>query len=518
MQIIPIRIFSFKNSIINALLLGLISSGCNIPTQSDISSLTGTSTDPVLSNNVGAAGTQLLITGGNNQTIGTNSPSPRDLEIFAVDSTGVAMPGVDVTFEITSGYGKFSNNANVIVATTGSNGRVSLGFSTLAQLGAGTIVATSTAGSAVFNFSVGMSINNNSSGSVLLAANGNNQIVAPETAATKNLEVIALDNQGSPLSGVSVNFTVLTTGAGTLTGGGTTATATTASNGRASVGFTASTQTGSLSIIASSSAGSAIFTLQVNSAANNNSSGSMLLVTNGNNQTVTKNGSAAKSLEVMAVNSLGLPISGVSVKFEVVTSGAGTLTGGSTTYTANTNSSGKVSASFTASSQIGSATVLATSTSGSAIFNLEVSTGTNETNSGSSLLIVNGNGQNVIQGQAASKNLEVLALNSAGLPISGVVVTYEVVTSGSGTLTGGVTTATATTASNGRASIGFTASSNIGTASVLARSSAGNAVFSINVISSSNSTNTNSMLLVTSGNNQSVLPGQAAGKSLEVMA
>jgi len=501
--------------------VSLILTGCEIPNQNSLSSITGstsTSGDPINSNNVGATGTQLLITGGNNQTLGTNTPALRDLEIFAVDSKGVAMSGVDVTFEITQNFGKFTNNSNIIVATTGTNGRATIGFSSLTQIGAATVVATSTAGSAVFNFSVGASVSSGATGSILLAANGNNQIVAPSAAATRNLEVIALDNEGSPMNGVNVNFTILTSGAGSLTGGGTTATATTGTNGRANIGFTASAQTGAVSIVAASAVGSTVFTLQVNASANNNSTGSMLLVSNGNNQTVIQGNDAGKSLEVMAVNSLGLPISGVSVKFEVVTSGAGTLTGGATTYTATTNGSGKASVDFTASSQIGAATILATSASGSAVFNLSVTTGSNENTSGSSLLIVNGNGQNVIQSQAASKNLEVMALNSAGVPISGIVVTYEVITAGSGTLTGGLTTATATTAANGRASIGFTASSTLGTASVVARSSAGNAVFAINVVSSSNNTNSNSMLLVTSGNNQSVLPGQAAGKSLEVLA
>ena len=500
------------------LLFSLFAAGCEMPSQSDLSSMTSTaSTEPVQANNVGATGTQLLITGGNNQTIGVNSPAPRSLEIFAVDSRGIPMPGVVVDFEISSDFGTFSNSTNVISATTNSNGRVSVAFASGSQMGSGTIVATSSAGSAVFNFSVGLSASNITSGSLLLTAGGNNQIVAPNGTTTKAIEVVALSSLGSPMSGVIINFDILTPGAGTLTGGQTAASVTTGSNGRASINFTASSQTGPVSIIAASNAGSALFNLTVIASGATNSAGSMLLASNGNNQTVIQSQVASKNLEVTALNSLGAPISGVSVTFDVVTTGAGTF-GGMSTSTVTTGSNGKASVTFTAGTQLGSASILATSSAGSSVFSLQIASSSNTTSSGSMLVITNGNEQNIIQGQAASRNLEVMALNSAGVPLSGVLVTYELMTAGAGTMNSGLTSTSATTSANGRTSVSFMASSQLGSASVIARSSAGSAVFTLHINEATNTSTAGSMLLVTNGNNQTVTQGQVAGKALEILA
>jgi hypothetical protein len=519
-------------------LLGAASvlTGCESP---DIASVTGVSSTAEYAATSGNSDTTsnaaigaLLLINGNNQSVTQGLPAAKSLTVLAVDSSGLPKSGVVVAFEVVDDTaGSLTGGATYVERTTGSNGRASVGFTAGSSLGATSVVATSSTGSAVFNLMIGSSVNATTAGSILLATGGNNQGIPKGIQAPKKLEVLALNNYGSAMAGVNVSFNVASTGMGTFHeySNATTATVTTDSEGRASIWFTAANIEGPASVVASSNAGSAVFSLNVYTPGSTNSTGSTLMVTNGNNETVEPSTTAPKNLEVMALNSLGIPMQGVEINFELLTAGAGTFNGGSDSFTGSgtttqvtTGSNGRAWVSFAASSSSGTASIIARSTAGNAVFTLQIGTNGNTIASGSMLLAANGNNQTAVKNTAADKNLEVLAINHLGIPIPGVSVTFDIITSGAGTLTGGTsgttTSRTGTTDSNGRLAVSFTAGNNAGGASIVARSASGSTVFNLNIIDSSSSNTLGSALLITGGNNQVLEQNTLAPLDLEVLA
>ena len=496
----------------------------------DLESVTGVSSTAEYANNSGNSNTTsnaaigaLLMINGNNQTVTQGQPATKSLTVLAVDSSGLPKSGVIVGFEaIDPTAGLLTGGESYVEVTTGANGRASVGFSAGNTLGATTVIATSSTGSAVFSLMIGSSVNATTAGSILLATAGNNQGIPKGTIAPKALEVLALNSTGAAMPGVSVTFDVVTTGMGTLTGGQSTATVTTNANGRASIIFTGANTEGPASVVASSNAGSVVFSLNLYTPGGTNSSGSVLMLTGGNNQTVEPSSNAPKTLEVMALNSLGIPMQGVDVNFEILTTGAGLFGNNATTETATTGSNGRASVTFASSSSSGSVSIIARSVAGNAVFTLQVGTTGNTVSSGSTLLAASGNNQTVVKNAVADKSLEVLAINHLGVPIPGVSVTFEVITSGAGTLTGGTsgssTNRVGTTDANGRLSMNFTAGNTSGGASVVARSSAGSTVFNLNITDSASTNTLGSALLITGGNNQVLEQSTTAPMDLEVLA
>ncbi len=465
----------------------------------------------------------LLMINGNNQTVTQGQTATKNLTVLAVDSSGLPKSGVAVTFEVVDNSAASLNGVlDSVEVITGANGRASVSFTAKNIIGATSVVATSSTGSAVFSLMIGSSVNATSAGSILLATGGNNQGFPKGTIAPKALEVLALNNNGSPMEGVTVQFNVASTGMGTLGAGQTSVTATTNAQGRASVIFTGANIEGPASVVASSNAGSAVFSLNLYTPGGTNSSGAVLMLTNGNNQTVEPNSIAPKTLEVMAINSLGIPMQGVDVNFEVLTTGAGLLGNNSTTETVTTGANGRASVSFTASGTNGSASIIARSVAGNAVFSIQVGTTGNTVSSGSMLLAANGNNQTVVKNTAADKSLEVLAINHLGIPIPGVNVTFDIITSSAGSIAGGTsgssTSRSGTTDANGRLAITYTAGATAGGVSIVARSSSGSTVFNLQIIDSSSSNTLGSSLLITSGNNQVLEQNTAAPKDLEVLA
>jgi hypothetical protein len=358
--------------------------------------------------------------------------------------------------------------------------------------------------------------------SSLSISQGNNQTIAQNTQASQNLEVIALDTNGNAASGVSVKFQIVTSDGGFLNDSGISKTITTGEDGKASVSYTSGSLTGQVSIVATASLSSVTFTQTVfdSENASNGSSGSTLLIVKGNNQTVAINADASEELEVLALNSSGAPMPDVLVTFEVYTPSAGKLTGNVVTKTVNTSAAGKANVVFSALSRLGQATIIATSSAGSAAFSVNVIDPDSTANgsSGSTLLIVKGNNQTVAKNSAATDYLEVMALNSAGAPMEGVAVTFEVFTAGSGTLTGGVTTKVVNTLANGKATVAFNALANLGSATIIATSSAGSGAFNISVVDTTSGSTSfvGATLLMVKGNNN--LVEQNSNTTLEVLA
>ncbi len=503
--------------LLSFLLLILSIAGCNVD-------------QAALTKAAGVAGLldlgSLTIASGNNQSTLQNTLATQSLEVLALDIEGNAKSGVSIKFQIvTANGGSLDDQGTSKTVSSGVDGKASVTYRSASSLGEVIILATSSGGNVSFTQIVTDSSSSSSgaSGSTLLIVKGNNQTVEENSVASEDLEVLALNSLGAPLENTDITFAIYTTIGGTLSSSAVTSkVVTTSSTGKASVSFNALARMGATTVIATSSAGSAAFSVNVVAAGSTglSSSGSTLLIVKGNNQTLEQNTTASDDFEVIALNSSGSPMSGVSVAFQVYTASAGTLTGAVTSKNVTTGSDGKASVAFSASSRLGAATVVATSSAGSAAFTANVvATGSATTTPlGSTLLMLKGN--NLVIEQNTTTSLEVLALNSAGVPMADTDITFEVLTTGSisnpqptaGTATG--TGLAAKTGSNGRASVTFTAPSSLGTATIIARSGAGSVAFNLSV----GITGIGSILSISNGNGQVIVPNTLASQDLEVIA
>jgi hypothetical protein len=493
----------------------------------------------------------LIITGGNNQSVITNTNAAQSLEVIALDGAGQPISGVNVKFEVmTSSGGLLTGGVSTKNVSTESSGKAAVSFAALSFTGEVVVLVTSNAGNSSFKVNVlpqGSSTSNTNASSSLLIIGGNGQSVTAGQSASTPLQVIALNSDGAPVPNTSVRFEILTANSGILNLNEAMANATTNSVGKASVNYQAGTFTGDVIIMATSSLGSATFSIPVISASASGSASSLnssLIVVGGNNQNVTIESAASSSLQVIALDSSGAPLAGVPVSFEIMSAAAGyfSATGNATIYTKNTASNGKASIDYVAGSNPGDVIVLATSSAGNTSFTLHLveaassssgsttggSSGTSPS-SGSSLLVVGGSGQIVAPSQAGLP-LEVIALDSSGSPLAGVDVTFQVMTALGGNLGAGATSKTVTTASNGKIAVPYTAGTYEGNVSILATSSAGYVSFSTTVQAASSgsstggsssggtSTSSPSTLLIVGGNNQIVDQNTTAANPLEVIA
>ncbi len=266
----------------------------------------------------------------------------------------------------------------------------------------------------------------------IAATGGDGQSATVGTAVAVVPSVRVTDVHGNPVAGVTVTFAVAS-GGGSVTG----ATATTGASGIAAVGsWTLGTIAGANTLTATSAG----------------LSGSPL--------TFTATGLAGEATRYVVTSSSYNPSAGTTVTMTaqlsdgygnaVPTSGSSVAwtksnTGGS--FGANptvTNASGMATTTFRTSSTSGVvATVTATSTG---------ITGTSAaitTRTASRLALSAGDGQSAIAGALVALAPSVLVTDAGGNPVSGIVVTFSVV-SGGGSITGG----SATTNASGIASVG----------------------------------------------------------------
>jgi uncharacterized protein (TIGR03437 family) len=180
----------------------------------------------------------------------------------------------------------------------------------------------------------------NTGSSVELLQYGNNQTLAPN-AISEPLVILALDVNGKPLSGVTITFS---TNLGTLSN----TSVTTGSNGYASTVLTAPASNGAVTVTATDGKHPVGFNVTVGSATVQNA-GALSIVA-GQGQLITENNNTdipgfGSPMEVLVTDLNGKPVSGAAVTFKVST-GPGTLFGGSSTLVANSNAQGVASAGF----------------------------------------------------------------------------------------------------------------------------------------------------------------------------
>ncbi len=419
------------------------------------------------------ASTALLLTatGGNNQTGGTGTTLPTPLTVTATNS-GVADPGVSVTFSDGGAGGTFSNPTVV----TGTNGTASTTYTLPSTAKTVTITATSSGfTSATFS---------ETADTLALSANGgNNQTGSIGYTLPVALTVLA-SSDGSPVSGLSVTFT--DNGAGGTFG---TPTATTGSNGIASTTYTLPATAQTVNITASSAGyTSATFTEIAAVCA--------LSTTGGNNQSGMESTLLPTALSVLAACN-GAPESGVSVTFS--DGGAGGSFG---TPTAVTGSNGMASSSYTLPASVETITITATGAGGytPATFT-ETSTPTV-----TSVTVVSGQKQSGTVGTTLPLPIVLKAKNASGKAVAGAPITFS-----DAGLGGTFSPNPAITGSNGQASTTFTLPT---TAKTFAVNGADGSV-SVNVTEISVAGPATSLSIV-AGNNQQGQPGKALINKLVV--
>jgi hypothetical protein len=380
---------------------------------------------------------------------------------------GSAASGIAVTFTAPSSgaSGTFANGKATEIDTTDANGlATSTTFTANSITGEYAVTATATASgqSASVNFGVA-----NTAAPVLVvnAANGSLQTALVGTTFTLPLSAV-VDQNGSPVSGVTVTFTAPSSGAsGTFAGGALTDEVATDSNGIAtSSAFTANSVAGQYQVTASISGGeTAVLILTNTSAAQLN-----LAVANGSMQSTNVGTAFATPLQVrVAIAGTGIP--GVTVVFAAPTSGAsGTFKNtGQTTESDVTDSNGFATAStFIANSIVGQYQVTA-SISGGPSGNL-ILTNTAVAGVPAAVEAVGGTPQTTVVGSKFTSALMAKVVDGTGAPLGNISVTFAAPSSGAtATFTGGTSTETDITNSNGVATSSIpTANSTTGTYTV----------------------------------------------------
>ena len=152
---------------------------------------------------------------------------------------------------------------------------------------------------------------------------GNNQTIAP-SGVSLPVVVRVLDNNGNPLSGVTVNFTSTNPGASMSP-----ASPTTGSSGYAVTYVTAPSTSGPLSVSASAGSQTAVFSLSVGSGGGGTNSAGITIIA-GQGQVVFENTNTGISgfgspFIVQINDTTGKPVPGASVTF-TVSQGPGTVT------------------------------------------------------------------------------------------------------------------------------------------------------------------------------------------------
>ncbi len=266
---------------------------------------------------------------------------------------------------------------------------------------------------------------------------GNNQSVAAGAPVSDPLVVVITDAGGNPIAGVAVNFTV-SAGGGTILGGSTTSNASgVATSGIWTLGTTAGPN--SVTVTSPAIAGvSAVFNAAAGAGPPTKIAGFA-----GNNQTATAGGLVATKPSVIVTDANNNPVAGFSVTFAPV-SGSGAVAGG----TAVTSVAGIATVgSWRLGTTVGPQSLNATGTglSGSPV----VFNATAVAPVASNLAGFAGNNQTAKPNFAVATLPSVIITDTAGIPVSGVPVTFAVVSGG-----GSVTGASATSNANGIATVG----------------------------------------------------------------
>ncbi len=373
---------------------------------------------------------------GDNQTVTVNTVVPTRPAITVVDQFGNSVAGIPVTFTFNlqgGGTVSFEATSNTQgIATVPADWRVR-------QLaGANTITATAPTINAtpVTITAIGVA----DVPTQMTVQGGNNQSATVGTAVATAPAVLLKDQYDNLVGGATVTYTVLT-GGGSVTGDS----AVSDSTGVAAVSaWTLGTTAGSNTLRAAVGDLTTTFTATGTAGA-----GAALTLVSGGSQTADVSSALTNPVIVKFADQYGNAVSGATVTFSA--SGGGSVANASVTTGADGQAS---SGSWTLGSSAGTQTLTATSGAITlAVTATATAANNNNNNNGPTLpvgmAVYGGDNQYAIASTAVLTPPSVSVADSAGAPISGVVVTFAV-TAGGGSITG----ATATTDANGIARVG----------------------------------------------------------------
>jgi hypothetical protein len=359
-----------------------------------------------LTNEAAAGASSITTTSGTPQTATVGTAFANPLVVTVKNSSGGGVSGVTVTFAAPSSgaSGTFAGGANT--ATTNASGvATSAAFTANSTAGSYAVTASAPGVSTPASFAL---TNQASTGpSSIAATSGTPQTATISKAFGSPLIATVLNSSGTGVSGVTVTFTVPSSGAsGTFAGSVNTAT-TNSSGVAASAIFTANSVAGSYTVTASVSGVSKTASFALTNQAGSPAS---ISATGGTPQSATVSTAFAAPLSATVKDSGGNAVSGVSVTFAAPGSGAsGSFAGG--VNTATTNSSGvATSAIFTANSTGGTYTVTA-SVSGVSTTASFALTNSAPSAAGSTITLVPSSyvtAQGTTGGQAVASSLDVL--------------------------------------------------------------------------------------------------------------
>jgi len=454
---------------------------------------------------------QVTIVGGNGQlvpqgtsnTVGIECPNAGDpLTVLVTDVNGVPLPGVAVTFAVTSGTGTVKNyypcytNPSYVYnqGYTDSYGQAYAGFSAFAPASNNafendTVVATTPYGSVSFTeteyayvgtgtttiyFPPSVSLLQptvDTSRTVTVPEGGVAQNAVVAQILSNNIPVLNCPNYSTtattcPIPGVSIRI---------VDPVNTLEPSAYASCGK---GSALSDQTGTAycSVVSTCNAGPGTYSVaysvgdayyQEGSVTITSGTGQNVTIVSGNNQTGPAGSAVSLPLVASVTDGCGHPVSGAKVSWSVV-SGSATLS----KVVSTSGASGQVTANVTFGSAPGTVQISVTFASSSIVTFTLTSTAVV-----GSMTVVSGNNQTTTVNTAFPQSLVVQVNDTSNNPISGATVSFAV-TSGNAT----VSSTTATTNAQGQASVTVTAAQNPGVIVVTATYLGVSATFSLTAL------------------------------------
>ena len=368
---------------------------------------------------------------GNNQsaTVGATLANPFVVEVL--DNSGRPVGGQTVTWTVVQGLGNVSPATSVTNAEGEARSFLQVGSTAGAQR------VRSTLGVLPPVEFTAMAIA--PAASQLTMVSGNNQDALVGSPLPQQLVVRATDDNGAPVAGVEITFTV-TAGGGTVQPG----IATTGINGSASATWTLGAAAGAQTLSATApGTNTVVFT----ATARENSARSAVVVS-GNGQTGAVNTVLPAPLVVRLLDGTGAPVPSATVLFA-----AGGSNGSVSPTSATTNANGEASTEWTLGTLAGAQRVIVTAEGvGPGTFTATATAGP-----AAQLSIISGNNQAAGASQPLALPIVVSVKDAWGNLVTGANVGFAVTSGG-----GSITPTTVASDANGRASASWTLGSQMG--------------------------------------------------------
>ncbi|MCX6132220.1 MAG: FG-GAP-like repeat-containing protein [Ignavibacteriales bacterium] len=409
--------------------------------------------------------TTIALASGNNQSSLVSTALANPFVVTITDVGGNPVPGVSVTYAISSvPSGATGQSLSTTTTTTNSSGQAS----TLLTLGnkTGTYTVTAISGTLTGSPIAFTATGTVTQATTIALTSGNTQSAPISTPLTNPMIVTVTGAGGNPVAGVNVSFTIASSPTG-ATGQALSATSATSNSiGQASTALTLGNKVGTYSVTAT--AGGLSGSPVTFTATSSTGPATAIALTSGNYQTGPISAALGSPFVVTVTDAGGNPVSGITVGFSlasVPSSATGQLL---STTNATTNSSGQASAILTLGNKTGTYSV--TATSGNLTGSPLTFTATAGVSNARAITLSSGNGQSAVINSALSAPFVVTVTDTGGNPVSGVNVSFAITLMPDSATGQSLSISNSQTNSSGQASTVLTLGSKVGTYTVTATS------------------------------------------------